>query len=161
MQKVIASNCAGTFSGFLSQLSWMHHLEYEKSLEVLLHSSNKTRYQGNSLSNYTSLKSENPLSRDEMQKPNMLMEIFSPNQYLNYHIPNDFIYVENYPVEFSNLLTRYEIDQIPYHGRGGSTGAGGGRPGGAAAGAGQPPAGPAAGGLSPGQSPCVDGDPRR
>ena len=122
MQKVIASNCAGTFSGFLSQLSWMHHLEYEKSLEVLLHSSNKTRYQGNSLSNYTSLKSENPLSRDEMQKPNMLMEIFSPNQYLNYHIPNDFIYVENYPVEFSNLLTRYEIDQIPYHGRGGSTG---------------------------------------
>jgi hypothetical protein len=100
----------------------MHHEEYEKSLEVILHSSNKTYFQGNSLSNYTSLKPDSPMLKHELHKPNILLEVFLQNQYLNWNVPSNFIYVENYPVEFRDLLTQYEIDQIPYHGRGGFTG---------------------------------------
>lgn len=116
---VVVGNCAGTFSGLLSQLSWLDVADLVPELQVYLHTNNKTQFSGNTLSQYQSLPSNHKLLRGGMLSRNLLLNLFDTFPNSTKEFPDEFIYVENYPVEFRSLLIDYPQKRLKYHGRGG------------------------------------------
>lgn len=116
---IVVGNCAGTFSGFLSQLSWLDVADLVPEVHVYLHTNNKTQFPGNTISQYQSLPSNHKLLGGNMLSSNLLLDLFASYPKSTKEYPSEFIYVENYPIEFRNIIIEYPQNRLRYHGRGG------------------------------------------
>lgn len=106
---IIVGNCAGTFSGFLSFLSWMKVAEDPSNdINLFLHARNKTAWPGSSYSNYRWIHSSQFSDIGGLLSTNILHKFFKENENLkkNFSI-GEFDYVENYPIEFKHRIINY------------------------------------------------------
>lgn len=116
---IVAGNCAGAFSGFLAQLSWMEIASQpENQISLQLHTRNKTQYWGNSYSNYKWFNSKDCNNFNEIVEENLLSKFFKNNQYITTDISTDCLYTECYPIDTKNIVNMYP-PSLKYEGRGG------------------------------------------
>ena len=103
---IVAGNCAGAFSGFLAQLSWMEIASQpENQISLQLHTRNKTQYHGNSYSNYRWFNSKDCNNFNEVIEENLLLKFFKKNQYITTDLSTDCIYTECYPSDIKDIIT--------------------------------------------------------